>query len=94
MMHAGMSYAAIERFASTLDIHPPSRTATKRREREIGPVMEKVARASSEGAVALEEALGEKMKVVGKYKEPRVGIWDGSEEAAGDLTTVDRDMVL
>ena len=66
MIHAGMSYAAMERFASTLDIHPPSRTATKRREREIGPVMEKVARASCEGAVALEEALGEKDESSGK----------------------------
>ena len=57
MIHAGMSQVAMERFASTLDIHPPCKTTVKRREREIGPIIEKVARASCEEAVGVESSL-------------------------------------
>ena len=60
MIHAGMSQVAMERFASTLDIHPPCKTTVKRREREIGPIIEKVAR------VSCEEALGVESGLVGK----------------------------
>ena len=52
-----MSQIEMERFASSLDIHPPGRKTLKRREREIGPVIEKVARASCEGAIEIEKEL-------------------------------------
>ena len=57
MIHAGMSQVAMERFASSLDIHPPGRKTLKRREREIGPIIEKVARASCEEAIEVEKEL-------------------------------------
>ena len=57
MIHAGMSQVAMERFASTLEIHPPCKTTVKRREREIGPIIEKVARASCEEAIEVETEL-------------------------------------
>ena len=57
MIHAGMSHVAMERFASSLDIHPPGRKTLKRRERKIGSVIEKVARASCEGAIEMEKEL-------------------------------------
>ena len=69
MIHAGISQVAMERFASTLDIHPPCKTTVKRREREIGPIIEKVARASCEEAVGVESGL------VGRKNGERVVNW-------------------
>ena len=57
MIHAGMSQASLQKFSSSLDIHPPDKKTLKRREREIGPVLEKVARASCEEAIGLEKKL-------------------------------------
>ena len=57
MIHAGMSQASLQRFTSCMDIHPPDKKTLKCREREVGPVLEKIARASCEEAVDLERQL-------------------------------------
>ena len=35
MIHAGMSHASLQKFTSSLDIHPPDRKTLKRKEHEI-----------------------------------------------------------
>ena len=57
MVHAGMSHASLQKFTSSLDIHPPDRKTLKRKEREIGPTIEKIARLSCEDAIEAEKQL-------------------------------------
>ena len=44
MLHAGISQTAVERFTSTIQIPSPNRKIVKCRERELGPVIEDVAK--------------------------------------------------
>ena len=55
MVHAGMTFKEVERFACNLEI--PAETTLKRREREIGPAIEEVANATCKAAAALENEL-------------------------------------
>lgn len=57
MLHAGLSGTAVERFLSTLEVPPPNHKILKRREREIGPAIERVADETCEKAMALEGIL-------------------------------------
>ena len=57
MVHAGMTFKEVERFACNLEIPPPAETTLKRREWEIGPAIEKVGNATCKAAAALENEL-------------------------------------
>ena len=62
IIDAGISIESLQKFAASLDIHPPQKRTLKRSEREIGPIIEKIARASCEGAVDFERELTVKKK--------------------------------
>ena len=57
MLHAGMPATSVERFLGTLEIPPPNRKTLKRREREVGPVIEKFANETCKTALELETLL-------------------------------------
>ena len=44
MLHAGLSQVGVNRFLACLEIPPPDQKSLKRREREIGPVIERIAK--------------------------------------------------
>ena len=50
MIHAGLSSTAVERFLRSLEIPPPDSKTLKRREREIGPAIERIADVSCKRA--------------------------------------------
>ena len=57
MVHAGMTFKEIERFACNLEIPPPAETTLKPRELEIGTAIEEVANATCKADAALENEL-------------------------------------
>ena len=57
LLHAGLSIVSVQRFLECLDIPPPSRNCIKQREREVGPVFEKVANETCKSALELETVL-------------------------------------
>ena len=57
MVHAGMTFKEVERFACNVEIPPPTETTLKRREREIVPAIEEVANATCKAAAARENEL-------------------------------------
>lgn len=59
MLHAGLSQTAVQRFLATLEVPPPARSTLKIREREVGPVIERVAEETCKKALELESCLTE-----------------------------------
>ena len=57
LIHAGLSIVSVQRLLECLEIPPPSRNCLKQREREVGPVFEKIADATCKNALELETFL-------------------------------------
>ena len=57
LIHAGLSIVAIQRLFECLEIPPPSRNCLKQREREVGPVFEKIADKTCKTALEMETLL-------------------------------------
>ena len=53
MLHAGLSQVGINRSLSCLKIPPPDQKSSKRRGREIGPVIERIAKQTCERALEI-----------------------------------------
>ena len=59
MVHSGLGETHVNNFLTSMNLPPISHKTLKKREREVGPIIEKVAEESCEKALAEEVATSE-----------------------------------
>ena len=89
MLHAGLGSTHVNRFLSTINIPAPCHKTSKKREREVGPLIESAAKRSC-GRTRLEEhaVSSATTEAAGKDSSEEPG---GQRQREADATTQDPD---